>query len=240
MSKSEMPTTANISNNINLNLSQNDLIDMVIQEQLEITENELTKVKEQLQNLKNEKEGFRERFKEKLVSRELVKQKEFNKIVKDYGLTVNSSIGLIEGRAGASIKIGTCISVDRDDAESYKNPIAYAKKYKHYREVWINSFEKANIDFVASNDKGLNVHISTCINLTEKETEILLSNDRVCAEKEIKLTNIKCELDMNYLEYAYGEKKIKGKIVKASLKKTGEGKAILDMLQRATNIKMIG
>lgn len=240
MSKSEMPTTANISNNINLNLSQNDLIDMVIQEQLEITENELTKVKEQLQNLKNEKEDFRKRFEEKLVSRELAKQKEFNKIVKDYGLTVNSVIRLIEGRAGASIKVGYYTKIDKDDAESYKNPIAYAKKYTYVSDVWICRFSEVQIDFKATNDKGLTVSMSLSVKLTEKETDVFLSNDRVCAEKEIKLRNIKCELDMNYLEYAYGEKKIKGKIVKASLKKTGEGKAILDMLQRATNIKMIG
>ena len=78
------------------------------------------------------------------------------------------------------------------------------------------------------------------VNLTPDVAKSLEARIDILEERKRELLKKKFNLQKEFYEYTFGEKKVKAKIVKASLQRSAEGQAILGMLQGATGVKLIG
>ena len=228
----------NVSNQINMNLNQNDLIDVVIENQVEILSKKLEQLDEKIeQNQNAEKEIVSTLLKKVLKTVSNPTLTTFQKICKQFNLVVNdtTSFGFnnpLEDRV--TVKI-----VDLDHVEQYKDPLSYAKR--NYRDMTIYFSELINIRLDYNGGlPNLGIHFSTSMPGEESIKNEYKTLMKPVLKERIALHEEKYKTSLEYLEYKYGEKKIKAKIVKASLKKSPEGLAILQMLEGATNIKLLG
>ena len=238
---------AEVSNNINLNLNQNDLIDLAIQEHLEVLEGKIKAVREEIiakQNLSKELEATAAKDIAKIL---LKKNASYNKLLE--------LLPILDIKADV---------MDRNNNEHYppyrlyasNNLDNYPGEFSYYYNdeytslsqatrnigkgtMYGNNFTSLTVDLRYTTD-GLNLGFSKTIPLASKDTKELCKVLEPLENRIFELHKLKFDLQTEYFQYFFGEKRIKAKIVKASLKKTAEGQAILGMLQGATGVKLIG
>lgn len=233
----------NVSSSINMSLNQNDMIDLVIEHQLEILSSKLEVLKTDLDANNEAIQNAYDSDKQQIILRASVKNEDlviFNKIVKTHKLNVEDTSGInVDSYAEKCVKIGSYDSISIDAVENYKDPYAYAKRHSSFSELKFSPITNVYIRYRASIGT-LKVDYSDSITPTTEEQEehkkvmIPLLKEKLALKKEYAI------IAMSYLEYKYGEKRIKSKIVKASLSKSDEGRGILKMLEGATNIKLLG
>jgi hypothetical protein len=232
-----------VSNNINMTLNQNDMIDLVIEHQIEILSTKLEELDNQLKLQEERIDTFSNFITKEIITRASVKNDElaiFNKIVKANKLTIKDHSGLNINRYGENtIKIGSFNPICIDNVEHYKDPYNYAKRHTSVSELVYGSICDISIKYTTSMG-GLKMEYSTVILPTHEEEKEYQSAMILLLKKKLALKKEYAEVAMSYLEYKYGEKRIKSKIVKASLSKSDEGRGILKMLEGATNIKLLG
>lgn len=234
----------NVNNTINMSLNQNDMIDVVIEHQLELITAELDEVTKaidiNLASIKTLEAATREEL-IKRFTKTTPELTNFNKIAKQYKLKVSDCSSVqFDTYSKECIVIGECDDLNLDKLEGYKDPYNYARRNPEKITLKIAPFTNVYVDYRARLN-GL------VVNFTSEKEHLTLADQKEYIQKmtvllkaKEKLQNREGALIMSYLEYKYGEKRIKAKIVKASLKKSEEGRGILAMLEGATNIKLLG
>lgn len=229
-----------VNNTINMNLNQNDMIDVVIEHQVENLSKQLEDIRllidNNIKNIKSLKESTIDSIISTFKSEDLII---FNKMVKQYNLTVKNSSNLsLESYGDSRIEIGKYNPISIDNVENYKDPYNYAKRHINDKIIYFEPIEECKLKITASLD---DLHIEYCskISPTKEQQKEYKSKILPLLKLSLSLEQEQSKLSMLYLEYKYGEKRIKAKIVKASLQKSEEGRGILAMLEGATNIKLL-
>jgi len=233
----------NVSSSINMSLNQNDMIDLVIEHQLEILSAKLEVLQTDLDANNEAIINAYDFDKNQIILRVGVKNEDlviFNKIVKTHKLKVEDTSGInVDNYNEKNVKIGSynCLSID--NVEGYKDPYSYAKRHSSLTELKFAPIANLYVRYKASIG-NLKVDYSDSITPTFEEQEEHKKVMMPLLKKKLALKKEYAIVAMSYLEYKYGEKRIKSKIVKASLSKSNEGRGILKMLEGATNIKLLG
>jgi hypothetical protein len=243
-SKNEVAlSTANVSNNINLNLNQNDLIEMAIQEKLSLLEDHIatleTKIKEEwvLQDLirKNLLHTIKTTIlkKDKKYQSFLSKVKLLKMDIKESDLYVQSG-----NKYECTYEYKT---FESGRAEQYKNPFSYIDYARRTNTGYYDSISSIKISCMAVDEKSnlkLDYQVPT-ITLSKAVCDNYFTKLKSNTDIIVKLQNELANLKEEHFSYLYSEKKIKSQIIKKSLSKSPEGKAILQMLAEASNIKFL-
>jgi cyanate lyase len=241
---------AEVSNNINLNLNQNDLIDLAIQENLEVLEGKLKAVKEELETKKKLTEQLKKDAAKGIAQKALKKDPAYTKLTELFvilGVKSEGEESIDNNSYGHYSPYQLCGNNTQENYigefsgynhEDYPNLAAATRSI--YKGTWYkNSFTQVSVD-LRYNQDGLNVNFHKTLILDPKDTKDLGKVLEPLENRMYELHKLKFDLQKEFFEYTFGEKRIKAKIVKASLKKTAEGQAILGMLQGATGVKLIG
>ena len=240
---------AEVSNNINLNLNQNDLIDLAIQEHLEVLEGKLKAVKEEMKAKHEEVEELKKQSAKAVAKKVLAKDLSYSKLTELFAILGVKSEGEDSMDSNAHGHYPPYQLYSNNTQENYIGEFSHyyhedyttlaASTKNISKGTWYrNSFTQVSVDLRYNND-GLNVNFHKTLILDPKDTKDLCKVLEPLELRMYELHKLKFDLQKEFLEYTFGEKRIKAKIVKASLKKTAEGQAILGMLQGATGVKLI-
>ena len=253
MSKKKTVVVKNpeVSNNINMNLTHNDVIDVAIQSQLDILEPQLDDLKLQAEALLKKleeldkiviekatknlaKEDSAKFFFESLKALEKVHNKHIEWTTTDLSVSRDSTYKRI-----SSGMYNIC-HYDISRIEDYKNPVAAFKSNNRGQETtWCVG---RTLSFQMHADvNGLRLRTDTYIKLAiDAETAKQWEKDITATLKEIKRVNdLIYDLTGQILDLKYNDRKVKARVVKASLSKTEEGRNILALLESATNVKLL-
>ena len=251
MKKKEETTTevalANpaVRSNINLNLDQNDMIQLVIQDRLEQLEKEIELFPRALAEIEEESRVFIAGFKLACIKRHFKGDKEFDKmkeLSEMLGADLNTNISLDSGYRGDfdKTKIGVYRKIDLNKMEDYKDPYAYARRNIQDEDMCIITPKKITGSMsIQAGNIFIKLDVKENNALTPAEKKQYKEGITPYVTRKMQMLNLQYETGMKYLECKYGEKRIKSKIVKASLQKSDEGRGILTMLETATNIKLL-
>lgn len=249
MSKKANKTTAivvaepQVQNNINMNLTHNDLIDLAIQSQLEILEPR----EEELQDLivKNRKDiqDVHDNVSRQACERSNCPEaRNFNQILKMIS-GKESVIPKVVNRnpdgKRESICSGEYPVVDAN-CENQKAPLVYFKRYsskkkdlEHIAESIIFQLEaKVNGVYIQTNNYCR-------VTLTTKEYASYKAQIEKLLDEKVKLYTEYYEVRKQILELKYNDKKVKARVVKKSLSNTKQGRNILNLLESSTKIKLL-
>lgn len=236
--------SVNVNNNITLNLNQNDLIELAIQEKLGLLEPAIQNLETNIQEVSvKHVEVIRE-----IITKFIMKKvkssdvyKELSLIAELFKTSVKIDITWSTVYNDTSVTnniVGKYYEVSLSTVEEYKDPFAYAKRSASDRTYRVLELNTVTVTLSLYSNTSLNLNQKIVFNDINTPKEYL--NECINFGKNIvKMYNDLYNLKMSYLEFKYGEKRIKSKLVKASLGKSVEGKAILDMLSKATNVKFI-
>lgn len=235
---------ANVNNNISLNLNQNDLIELAIQEKLSLLEPAIQVLENNIEELSiKHVETVND-----IVARFIMKKVKSSEVYKELSLIAElfkTSVKIhvtwstvYNDQSITNNIIGKYQEVSLSTVEEYKDPFAYAKRNSSDRTYRVLDLNTITVTLSLYSNTSLNLNQKIVFNDINTPKEYL--NESINYGKNIvKMYNDLYNLKMSYLEYKYGEKRIKSKLVKASLSKSVEGKAILDMLSQATNVKFL-
>lgn len=241
---------AEVSNNINLNLNQNDLIDLAIQEHLEVLEGKLKAVKEEMKAKHEEVEELKKQAAKTIAKKVLAKDLSYNKLTELFDVLGLKPEGEDEDlfssnrhyppyrltpRCNQEDLIGKYSEYNSDD---YAN-LSQATRNIHEGSMYRNIFHSVEVDLRYNKD-AINLSYYKSTKITQADTKELCKKIDPIELRIYELKKQKFDLQKEFFEYTFGEKRVKAKIVKASLNKTAEGQAILGMLQGATGVKLIG
>lgn len=236
---------ATVSNNINLNINQNDLVELAIAEHMTRIEKHLEDVRERLKNVKEECSEILDKHSKLLAKSFLSKNKEIQHIDKILA-SVNTSV---EKSLKASIiyndrysnrdipKIGEYKQY-KDDIEecsstrSFESSTSYTQDFHHYRIEHLTLSLKVLVG-------AFTIDLDTKVPISEKDkiriqTELMEPNTRW-----YNIVVEKYAVEKEYIKYRFGEKKMKAALVRAALEKSEEGQGILKMLSSVTNVKLL-
>lgn len=240
---------AEVSNNINLNLNQNDLIDLAIQEHLEKLEKELEIVNAEITHNQNEIDKVESDEAEKLAAKVLKDDPDYIKFMKmlkvaDIKITKEGidKRGYRKSdpyRLYATKDTNNFIeSINQYPHENFTN-LSHATRSVQRENVYLRSFKQIRVEICERTD-GITLQFSTTIDLEPSDVKHVEDKINILIKACTELKKKKFNLQKEFYEYTFGEKKVKAKIVKASLQRSAEGQAILGMLQGATGVKLIG
>lgn len=240
---------AEVSNNINMNLNQNDLIDLAIQEHLEVLEGKIKAVKDEIAEKTKLTEKLKIDTAKGIAQKLLKKEVNYTKVVELFTmLGVNPDGDEEFGSNGYRYQPYILYSHNTPEGFigefSYYSQEEYASLPQATRDIrkssWYrNEFIQVQVD-LRYGINGLSINYNTRLSLDSKDTKELCKILEPLENRLFELHKLKFDLQKEFFEYTFGEKRVKAKIVKASLKKTAEGQAILAMLQGATGVKLIG
>jgi hypothetical protein len=242
MKTKEVPAlaTPTINNAINLNLNQNDLVELAIAEKITQLDEAITVQENELKEFKAKYQEDIEKFKRDIVNKNIGRDKDylnFLKVSHELKLEVTKHESIHLHTYGNQVKIvATYNDVNLSNVEQYKDPYQYAKRNFSTQSLKVDVAEHINIKYEAK--KGnLELTYERQLSVNQKDYHNLITP---YLKKEAKLQEDLFNVKMAYLNYKYGEKRIKAQITKAALLNTAQGQNILSLLETATNIKMLG
>ena len=237
-----------VQNGINMNLTHSDVIDVAVQTQLEILEPQLERLIEQEHDIKNQLKAT-----EDVVINKVLEKAEISSIGKEFLDTIKT----LEKSTGKEIKwdivnqsyngkYETLSSPEYDaydyqDPEEYRSPLSYFKrnsKKKCYNWNLSNSilFDlRATIGSLTLKTD----HRKAQINIPNADYQKWKKDTQAILDQKAKVSQEKYNIWKQILELKYDEKKVKARVVKMSLSKTAQGRNILNLLESATNVKLL-
>jgi hypothetical protein len=234
-----------VTSRININTNQDDLIGLVVEERSEQLEKLIELQEKKIEDIESTIASVIQKTCESYIN-DIKKSAEY-KTVEDTIKKLNLTVDKYE-RTEEYFKTNT-YGIDAEDitfehsslntAEETKNPVAAFKRNTRTYYIRSNFDKRAFVKIEAAND-SIALHYEKEYIISEKDyqkmEEKVKSIFTLLAKEKTALHNLKLE----YLSIKYGANKIKNQILKASLKKSEDGRAILDMLSKATNIKLLG
>ena len=234
-----------VNNTINMNLSHADVIEVAVQARLEQLEPEVERLEVLARTILED--GTKKEAEivtlavGKYNSRGL---KEFQEMCDKLDLTMRPFVADRYCWIGKSEQIMSPEYMARtshsNDPEESRNPLHYFKRNSSLQHKRFDIYEgvkyqlRGEREFITLTAPELSVTIS------EKDRNILkkyvVENLALFANTMNEL--YKCQKEM--FELKYDDKKVKARVVRASLSKTEQGKNILSLLEGATNIKLLG
>lgn len=243
MSKQEELQKISVTNSISMSLNQNDLIELAIQEKMSQIEPVMYDLEQDIIRVTSEMnktmlEQAKLEVSKKLKS--LASYKDIEATAKAVNKLVEYSYS-IEHHYHASDKknlIGEYKEISLSTVQEYKDPYSYAKFHYSTSTAFKLFIQTVTVTGVITFPSGVKVTMSEKIYDINslKYIELQVTYQKMLCRLRTKLFDTK----MEYLEFKYGEKRIKAKLVRASLSKSSDGQAILDMLSKATNVKLLG
>lgn len=242
MSKKTAEVT--VSNSINMNLTQGDIIDLAIQTEIERQE-------EILEKLVSAKDAVEKKIKTvqreymSSAKKEIEKDKEylaFTKMANSIGLPISiDEDSLCFHNYNDTLLSPAFPQGDYSRCHNQAKPLIYFKQYASQnvtyqvrisREVYYTlKASKDGISLSSSKNYSLKGNAQAYNKMKKELTELL--------ESYANLSRQIYNVHLNLLEASYNDKKVKARIVKASLSKSDEGKALLSMLEGARNTKLL-
>ena len=238
-------SVAQVNNNINLSLNQNDLIELAIEEHLERLEGQISDSEKEVISLNQEYNNLKNNYKENLVNTYLKKSTSYKKImdvatslIPKAHLEVIKTIqyASISGKGNKKLGESATLATDREirSFSQFKSCIYYRTEY-HSEATGVS----LTIEFCHS-DHTINRGIMfEDIIGTASEISYLNNQLDIITKKTISAKKHLLSLQEQYYTYKFGDKRIKAKIIRESLNKSKEGRDILSMLERASNIKLL-
>lgn len=237
-----------VQNGINMNLTHADVIEVAVQTQLEILEPQLEQLIQKEadlnKSLKTVEDTFINKALEKATSSPVGKEflNAIGALEKGLGKTVEWAI---QNQCCVG-KSETLESPEYDeyghgDPEEYRSPLTYFKRNTRKRtRQW-------NLSTVISFDLRANVgsitlktdHREAEVNIPAVEYQKWKKETQAILNEISKVSQEKYNLWKQILELKYDEKKVKARVVKMSLSKTEQGRNILNLLESATNVKLL-
>ncbi len=240
-------TEPNVTSRININTNQDDLISLVVEERSEqletlirLQEKKIERAEEAINDvIHNYYENYRKNI------RKSAEYKAVEDIITKLGLTTSENCCdekpnyLRNDRYDIKENdvLYKCSSID--NAEETKNVLASFKRYTTSQCLRACIDESVNVNLEASNI-GISIQYHKDVQINEKDQQKIKDTVNPMLVSLTKEKNLLYDLQLEYLGIKYGANKIKNQILKASLKKSEDGRAILDMLSKATNIKLLG
>ena len=253
-----------VSNSINLNMNQNDVIDIAIQEQLGILEVQI-KQAEDLEKQKTEEfHAAIATLQDGFVKKYTAKNKgfqHFERLIKSEGLKIVRKVNVdkeeldYDDQGDLIMPKGMAAVHDykpkhlaeykwfnfHDQYNDRKDPVKAAKRGVRPQVLELRVPTMLKLALEAKGDDGLDIYWESAeIATTDEFRENMIKIMTLLAKELADIKTQVYELNLKYLEYENGDKKIKAQVLKKSLSKSEEGRGILRMLQDATNIKMLG
>lgn len=237
-----------VSGNINMNLSHNDVIDVAIQTQLELLEPQEESLRKELKELDSELESMQEKIILKLIekSKDSSMIKKFKTTVQSLTKDLFEDIVKIDSaradRYGEAVHSPEFMKFNHSgyDPEDYKAPLQFFKRRSHPERIKRNLPDVITFDMsVIIDGIKLKPVDSFKFALSEKEKSDYKTKLQKVMDKKADMENKHWNITKEILELKYDEKKIKARVVKQSLSKTTQGKSILSLLESATNIKLL-
>jgi len=240
-------TEPNVTSRININTNQDDLISLVVEERSEqletlirLQEKKIERAEEAINDvIHNYYENYRKNI------RKSAEYKAVEDIITKLGLTISENCCdekpnyLRNDRYDIKENdvLYKCSSID--NAEETKNVLASFKRYTTSQCLRACIDKSANVNLEASNI-SISIQYHKDVQINEKDQQKIKDTVNPMLVSLTKEKNLLYDLQLEYLGIKYGANKIKNQILKASLKKSEDGRAILDMLSKATNIKLLG
>lgn len=232
-----------VKSTINMNITQDDLVQVIVDEKLEKLENEINILSEKYNhfnlNKYNLKEDLPETFK-KIKTLALYKLMEEH--AKTHGVEMVIGIQPAENVILEKSYTYKCSLTNQFGyAQDNKNPIKYFKDYGGTTNTFRSCIIKTVCVCITVNTKSdANfAQVYFCVEVSATEAKKYCQASEKAAEEYVQTSELLYEKMVEYLNVKYNERKFKTKLIKASLSKSPEGKQVLDMIQAVGNMKML-
>lgn len=239
-----------IHNNINMNLTHADVIDVAIQTQLEILEPQLDTLQKAFRDCTKQLEDLQAQVMAKAIERagSSTVGKTFLNLIKmiskgldmpepEYQVTNKYFMGNQEKLTSREVDaIDSCTHI-----EEYKSPLAQFKRYSRRQKMEWNIADVISFNLNARfGEISLGTHNQQCkVQLTETELKNWKKMVQAILDTQADICQKLYDTQKEILELKYDEKKVKARVVKMSLSKTEQGRNILNLLQSATSVKLL-
>ena len=212
--------TVEVTKTVDLKLNQSDLIDVLIEDYRQELETKIAVSKEYKADLLKEEKELSNILKEILI-KQLGKKSEVYKRIHDLPETTWSV-----STTDTAEKIGELLFVQTSYGKKALNNPDYTqgKTYSLYTPV----SGKLYLGNKASDYYAFKC-VEAKVDLT-KELKEVLNKKRTLLKKQMVNDKELNDLEVDLLKVEYGEKRMKAQFIKASLGKSTEGKAILDLM----------
>lgn len=228
--------TPQITNNISMNLNQNDLVDMVVQERITQLEKELEVLNTQLKDKSIIETARNERIRVIILESMPAECK-----------PVLDAINKLGKKDLLKIEVGTVINGEEVAKYEYMRSHSFENANRPLQIFKVNTraeyysiFKVKNVHFrLRVVGSGFEIFSNSFVlSFSAKQSKAL--TDFVSKEYKEKaaLLNIIHERTRELLELQYNERKVKSAFVKAHLAKSADGKNILKFLEKATKVNL--
>jgi hypothetical protein len=249
-------SSAEVKNNINLNLNQDDLIQIMLFEKIENCEASLVILQEQYNAKRDEISVFEKKFHTDtalLLVSSSESSKGFDKFLKALrvlglnkeDLKIDGSVNSIYG--AEQVVIGNVFKINIDSLEDRYdgalNGSNYMRRVSAKRQEEIISYcKKDRISAIFSGKTLEGIDITYTLHNVDLPVGIqkMYAKFMAVLKKEMfDIMELLYNTQVELLNYKYGEKRIKAKLIRTSLQQSVEGKQILEMMNGITSLKML-
>lgn len=237
---------AEVKHSINMNLTHDDIIDLAIQSQIE----KLEPVLEAATNLRNEAkeniEKTRSEYIKSIIDKNINKHpkiKAFYALAK-YNKSDEPVLKIHSNdTAGQRELLATDhfrYSPNWDGIHQYNKPLVEFKRRTEKKKEYEHVYENIGVS-ISADVSGflLKTSENIMISMTESEFKTCLKIMKKAINEYAMAEDNLWELRLQMLELMYDEKKVKARVVKASLSKSKQGQSILDLLNEASTTKLL-
>ena len=241
---------ATVRNNINLNIDQDDLVQVIVQEKLDGLEAAMLEAKKKYHNHLEGKTELEKNFMQyfptvqKAIATEPV-YKALSQVLQREKIEHNIIWKRDTAYDREELFIKHSMSSDLlETAEERKQPVSYFKSVaaKNASTLCLYKTTSVTATLVSTkiNDtvKGV-LSYTYSVDLRGTKAKEFDQKYIDWGKRAVQLQEEWYQATLAYLEVKYGEKKIKTQLIKASLKKSAEGKQLLEMLSNVGNMKML-
>lgn len=245
MSETKTPSnleTVEISNKLSMNLTKEDLIDLVVEakvDELEIKLNDAKEIAKAFQaELTTAGEDIVKKHQHDVEN--LPEFKQFAKACEIFGLKPQpkEDLVLVINNAYAADVKSTFRQGDLVRAEDTKNVVS---NYRNNTCIVTRGLAlKDTLAIIYTADTPLtSLKFDINVKLTAHDRKILKNEAQKKLAQYTEAKNAEYEAELELLKAKYGNKRFKNTLIRASLRKSKDGKSILDMLEKAGGVKLL-
>jgi len=228
---------ASVSNNINLNISQADLVELIIEEKIQGLRTERKELTKHIAELETERQkAVREIYRE-VISRNTEEVTAYMKVVN--ALLVYSRAGKKASLHNETIRL--YFHEDTPVADSCKEWTYYYQNIDHCKRTPDHGTNGTSVyyttkAYLQSNISKQPVITSHPEQLSQADINAVIKVNTEYLEASVKIKNDLFKVEKEMCKYIFQEKSIRAQLTKLALNKTTEGKHILEELKKVTGL----